>query len=272
MNFSTFKVMYWTKSVTNSNDDGSDMDAVITEIFTSNLVERASDYVLAVERFEISLNGIPYYDGTSADTWYLMNGNNIAIEISCDFKAYTIFELIYELNIKLSQSSGGQLSIELTSHGYVQLIENNAFPYTHIIPAKLNLILGLVNEATNKVNHVWRSTHTRFGIGDHLDHIRISSNLPLVSDTIGQAKENVVTDFAPAWNISLSEDGSKSGNPRDKLLYTPATRRYLNLNSSAPIQLLRLYVESLNQFGESSIVKIPYGGTFSIKLGFYKRT
>src|SRR5688572_33399893 len=39
------------------------VDAMISEVYNSPIVEKASDFLCAVERMEIATNGIPFYDG-----------------------------------------------------------------------------------------------------------------------------------------------------------------------------------------------------------------
>ncbi len=58
--FKDLDVTYWTNSIYNADD--ADMDAVMEETLETPLVDNALNYVCAIERLEISGNGIPYYD------------------------------------------------------------------------------------------------------------------------------------------------------------------------------------------------------------------
>lgn len=286
MNFARLNTLYWTKELSNLNDDGTYINADLNETFTSNLLDQASDWVVAVERFEVSLNAIPYYDGE-------FNNENIEIYNQGDdpdvaaaqqtlalntFKAYSLKDLLQKLNDIFGAAGLGQPSVAgayqlaVDQEGIVAFTRTNHAAYQIKLPPKLNYILGLFDEPFGPVNgeQVWYSKEPRISVGDELDHIRISSNLNLISDTIGQAKTNIVTDLSVPANISASGNDF-SWSPRDKLIYTAQERRYLIFNSSAPVQIIRLFVEYVQPDGTERMVQLPPGGVFNVKLGFYQR-
>jgi hypothetical protein len=282
MNFARLNTLYWTKELANTNHDtGKLIDADLNETFTANLLEQASDWVVAVERFEVSCNAVPYYDGAfNQESWDLYNiGDdwddplvapvqqmNIAGLVS-----YSLHDTIQQLDDLFGAAGGfigaGNYSIRIDNEGIVTLDRTNQAAYKSKIPAKLNYILGLHDEVAD---NEWKSAYPRIGCGDELDHIRISSNLDLISDTIGQAKTNIVTDLSISASIS-SNANSFSWSPRDKVIYNAAERRYLIFNSSAPVQVIRLFVEYVQPDGTERKLQLPVGGVFNVKLGFYQR-
>jgi len=67
--FKNIAVTYWTSQI--YNDGLEDIEASIEEIFSTPLIDSASNYVCAVERMELSGNGIFFYDSeTDADATY----------------------------------------------------------------------------------------------------------------------------------------------------------------------------------------------------------
>ena len=278
MNVSRTDVVYWTKTLFNSSSDS--IYATIEETFSSPMIQKADSYVLCVERFEIALNGIPYYDSTRGEVITLTNINSgEPTELKLDQDAYTLNELVDYISEQASTNNyqTAKFSIEIDSSGYIG-ISLDYQDYTLQIPTYLNYVLGMETADTpNENGSTWYSKYPRFDCGDEIDHIRLVSNLDLVSDNLGQAKTNIVTDVANPTSVSGS--ASSGLNPtygytfsqRQKLMYVPYQRRFLNFSSPVPIQILRISCEYVRSDGTSSIIKIPRGGNFSIKLGFYKR-
>jgi hypothetical protein len=287
MNFSRLNVLYWTDNLTNQNNDGTTIVADISKTFRSNLLERASDWVCAVERMELNLNGIPYYDGDyQAEQLQLYGtGENIdGVEydrdtvyqtINLNFKSWSLKNTVDQLNELLasqaigSPTQAGNWSFELDADGFITLSRDNSDKYRSVFGERINQILGLFNEVSDSAD--WISSEPRWDCGDALQHIRLSSNLNLVSDTVGQAKTNIVTDVSVGSSLSASSSGGFSYNSREKLLYTPSKLRYLNFNSSAPVQTLRIFCEYIMPDGTSRVVQLPNGSSFNIKIGFYQK-
>lgn len=283
MNFARLNTLYWTKELSNTSDDGVLLDADLNETFTANLLEQASDWVVAVERFEVSLNAVPYYDGDfNNENWYIYNvgdnpedpGTAPVQTMACNFVGYSLDDLLTNINNAFATTVGGQpinaggYNITINKEGFITLDRTNSAAFKSVIPPKLNYILGLFGEVAGV--QMWRSKYPRIGVGDELDHVRISSNLDLISDTVGQTKTNIVTDLSIGSSISASANGF-SWSPRDKLIYTPNERRYLIFNTSAPVQVIRMFVEYIQPDGTERKLQLPAGGIFNIKLGFYQR-
>lgn len=280
MNFARLNTVYWTKEISNTKNTGESINADLNETFNSNLLEKASDYIVAVERFEISLNNIPYYDGAyNNENWEIYNqadDPNVSAPVQTldlsTLVSYSLKDTLEKLNEIFGANVGvardGLYRLEVDQEGIITLNRQNSNNYKSVIPKKLNYILGLFNEVAGVQE--WNSTTPRISVGDELDHVRISSNLDLTSDTVGQTKTNIITDLSVPSAISSSGQ-EFSWSPRDKLIYTAQERRYLVFNSSAPVQVIRIFVEYIQPDGTERIVQLPPGGVFNIKLGFYQR-
>lgn len=135
--------------------------------------------------------------------------------------------------------------------------------------------------------------------------LQLRSTLPFESDQVSNAKANIVTDFnivpgaAAEYSIGNYYDnynqisttttdienqdfimqGIKSSGLSQgcggMLVYTPNERRWLNFSAPIPIYYIRMWVELVTNdpdvSDDSTRYKIPPGGKFSIKLGFYLR-
>jgi hypothetical protein len=283
MNFARLNTMYWTKELCNTSKDGTIINADISETFTSNLVEQANDWVVAVERFELSTNAIPYYDGgfnnENIRVYNLADDIEVAVPVQTialnNVKGYslqdTLKQVVEQMGGNGVPSGDGNFNLTMDREGFVSFTRTNQATYKVVFPQKLTQVLGLTGDDPNTAT--WRSVYPRVSCGDELGHIRISSNLNIISDTVGQAKTNIITDLSVPSSISASSEAEDafSWSPRDKIIYTPSEKRYLNFNSSAPIQVIRVFVEYIQPDGTSRLVTLPVGGVFNIKLGFYQR-
>ena len=284
MNFARLSTMYWTKEISNLQSDGALVDADLDETFTKNLIEKANDWVVAVERFELSLNGVPYYGGVDNQEQIqimtiVANGDDTQHStINCYFNSYSLPDTLAQLTSVFanqgiaSPAVAGNWKLTVNGEGFISFTSDNYDDHYPVWPAKLNYILGLFD---NPGIGIWSSNTPRWGCGDELDHIRIKSNLNIVSDTVGQEKTNIVTDLSIFTSQSASgeagDDKGYSYSARDKLIYTPNTRRYLNFNSTAPIQVIRVFCEQITPDGTTKMIRIPHGGVFNIKLAFFHR-
>lgn len=269
MNLSRLEVIYYTKTFFNSSSAST--IAEIEENFTTPLLTKANDYILAVERFEINLNGIPYYDGSAGE---LLTITIAAVDhtVLLSDTYYSLPDVINGINSLISGDINfNGVLFNLDADGYVFITYANFAINTITIPERLNYILGLETDDVNAVTGYWTSRYPRWDIGDQIDHIRLVSNLDLISDTVGQARTNIVTDVAVTSSLSQSSDGSYSYSQRQKLNYTPNERRFLNFAAPVPISRIRIFAEYVTPDGDNYYVMLPRGGSFSIKLGFYLR-
>jgi len=121
--------------------------------------------------------------------------------------------------------------------------------------------------------------------------ILLRSNLPFESDQTDNSKVNIVTDFSITATSDIS--GSYVNNtvqvngenvPVTKnngyslgvsgggtIVYIPNERRWLNFSAPIPIYNIRLWIDVVYNNSKAIPYKLPPGGVFRVKLGFYQR-
>ena len=303
--FARLKPMYVSLSTRNNGlkgptrtylPDETPDDTIIAKLSTDfkvPVVEKASDFIIAVERLELSLNGIPFYDATddTVDHNIVVRSKvqqSLTQETTLDANAYSLNQLIEELNAleftDPNEPHGDfQVTFSLDADGFIQMFLPSPYTFETLqfeFPRVLNNILG-ISTTVQFTDQDWcKSLFPRFDMGDDLDHLILETNLPTNTDALGNVKLPVLTDFAPpsVYSTSLTKDDhntfSLTGavlNARQKVIYTPTEKRYLNLNGDFPIHNITIGVHYVNIDGKVKHVQLPVGGIFEVKLGFYLR-
>jgi hypothetical protein len=274
MNFARLRVFYWTQTVSNESTEGT-VDAKIDDSFKSPIFDNVNNYVLAIERFEINTNAIPFFDGDFG-VYQLEIFDTLGVSeqiLSVDFKAYSLFHFISKLNslVGAAAAPASGMSFSIDAEGFITMDFNLNDHYV-VFSERINRILGLETSDMILNNGLSiTSTHPRLDCGDEIDHIRISSDMQVISDTVGENRTNIITDLSNAGSFSASSDDTSdfSYNQRQKLVYTPNTRRYLNFATNAPLTSIRITAQYIRTDGTVSTIPLPRGASFSIKLGFY---
>jgi len=299
--FNRYFAQFYTKETSNTGFDASGnptdlIEARTQDFFRTSIIDKADDWVVAVERFEINPNAIPYYkrklpEGEWIDIYnlpYPAAGVNTAVEVV--FDSYSLPDTIKQLNtlMAVAGAPADGLTFTIDAEGFVQVARDAAWILLYHLnldrAPKLNAILGLDQSSLDIdiAELTSASPVPRWDTGDNMDHLRITSNLPTVSDSIGQSKSNVLTDLSFFQNLGVTKSYAANGqtfdttsvsySQRQKIVYNPNERRYLNLRSSAPIDDITVECEYIEQDGTAHIVMLPRGGGFSIKLAFFKKT
>lgn len=266
----------------------------VNEVYRAPIVDKASDFIAAIERMELSTNAIPFYDSTPILTGGILGYERIYVVsrtppynseyINVTDNAYSLshlFELLNEYEFK-DPNTGNEffVSFSIDKDGFIIMtLLNNFFDNLYFeFPRRLNQILGISPSQQLVGSDQCISALPRIDLGDDLDHIIIQTNLPTFSDSIGNAKLNVLTDFAPPTSYSNSltynfegglDEASFSTNIRQKLIYNPNERRYLELIGDFPINEISVQVFYQNTDNQIKPVNLTYGGSFEIKIGFY---
>lgn len=313
--FNRYFAKFYTKEVVNTGSDSSGnfqatLPAQSEEAFRSSIIDKADNWVVAVERFEININGVPYYKAqqgpvvagarTQFETVIVTDQAGAPLGagsvVDLDFNSYSIPDTITKLNGVMSELIGSDtsaFSFSIDHEGFVRATSAANWLATRRLDLsncpKMNAILGITTSQQDDALLYPPATTTailsefpRWDCGDQLDHLRITSNLPTTSDSIGQAKTNILTDLSFFESIGASRgyndnigtagDPSSSWSQRQKVIYNPAERRYLNLRSSAPIDDISIACEYVGADGSEGIVALPVGASFTVKLGFFART
>lgn len=285
-------VFYASFTVINTGVDADQsgptlLPAVVEQNYNSPIVSSAQDYILAVERFEININGIPFYDG-AGETISVTNGTDtLSLADMVTYSLPDTLEQVFELFQDAADVRWSLISLEINSEGFViwNLSDDaggtfkSQYGFDFSGCPRLQGIFGMdLTQMADASTSTMTSAFPRFDCGDQLSYLRITSNLPTVSDSIGQAKGNVLTDLYFGKNIGASAELTTGGifaskgisySQRQKIIYNPQERRYLNMRSSRPIDDIRIECEYVKQDGSASIVLLPIGCEFTIKLGFW---
>lgn len=265
----------------------------ITTNFSQPIMEKASDYLVAVERFELSLCGVPFYDASNFDTnrETLTIRSRITPSNQWDYilfqSAYSLSHLFEILNSIVYTDPEDLTTFNLTwsinKDGFtvISIIGGKTFSRFQIeIPRRLNMIIGISIGRQIAGRTAVDSAFPRVDLGDDLDHILLTTNLPTYSDSLGNVKNAILTDFSSPSQYSNSLAYGAQGdlvrngfttNIRQKVIYTPSERRYLELNGDFPIQNIFVEAMYVNPDGLQKYVPLPLGGSFELKLGFYLR-
>ena len=277
--------------------DSDDIEASVLQQYPSPIINKASDYVCSVERMEININGIPFYDATGESVSYTDASSFDLVDFE-SIRAYSLADLTVQLQARFAGSTQiayNRLDIVVSSDGFVILTQSptggltwtSTFGQLDLSQApRLNNILGFhsmvaVPTSVADVEQVI-STAPRMDCGDQLAFLRLTSNLPTVSESIGQAKGSVLTDFYISKNIGSSVSyanlvpeaptfagATLSYSQRQKVIYNPQVRRFLHMRGSRPIDEILIACEFVRPDGTSKIVPLPLGCEFTVKLGFW---
>lgn len=299
MNFNRLQPTYVSLRIANSADGtnsalydavtSSDnfINASIRQVFNAPVITNADDYVVAVERMELSINGIPFYLASGEQIIVHQRAPpNATTVLAINESAYSLSQFLTILNAKTfvdpSDNSNFNVVFTITKEGFISFTLLGGKTFNNLFfefPRKINLILGI--STVLQVNGTVVSSQTsRLDCGDNLQHIVLQSNLQTISDVIGNVPLQVLTDFAPESSYSNSLSYAASGalqqsafstNLRQKVIYNPNEKRYLDLISAFGIQSINIDAFSTNLDGDYSIIPLPLGSSFDIKLGFYKK-
>lgn len=306
MNFSRLNTQYVSLKVINNGldsngnetynaetDPNTSINASISQMFNPPLLDKASDYVCAIERMELSLNGIPFYEG-GEDITVVEKGNEANTTVKrFNTIVYSLTQLFSILNRETFIDPTDvaippvpfTVTFSMNKEGFCTFKLNGGKRFDDIFfifPRRLNMILG-ISTADQKATsgNLVTSVYNRIDLGDPLRHIVLVSNLQTTSDTIGNVPLPVLTDFAPPSSYSNSltylDSGAldKSGwstNVRQKIIYNPTERRYLDLIAPFQIQSVTISAVYVDMDDNNDYVPLPLGGIFDIKIGFYKKT
>ena len=275
-------VKYWTKTI--SNQTLVSAEARIEQYFNKSIIDKSSEWVCAVERFSLNLNGIPAYENVNTDQLTLFDNNTAganSIVVDLPDSATTLPDFIFKINASLA-TNGTNVRFRMDREGYLRF--DGGDMSTHDLSViftreELHVLFDIHPDQREVLNTI-KSRTPRLDTFDQVKYIQLTTNLPLVSDSLGQIRTNVLTDFVPLNPMSVSvlqhhiqqdqlANTSFSYPPRQRLIYTPKVRRFLNLNSDVPLVHITVDANFIDQAGEAQPVILPPGCEFSIKLGFH---
>jgi len=264
--------------------------ALVNTEFALEIVEKASDFLVAIERLELTLNGIPFYDGNLAETITIKSRTDASSSpVIFNITSWSLSDLLGKLSaLEFTDPNDGTkfaITHAINEDGIIviSLGSNRTFDTIEVrYPRILNCILGMSTnrQVSGGAFNQAETLYPRTDVGDNLDHIIIQTSLPTNSDSLGNAKMQILTDLSIPSNysnsLSYGSDGSLirsafSTNLRQRVIYTPTERRFLELLGDFPITNIQVQVFYKNVSGDIVPVTLPLGGSFEMKLGFYLR-
>lgn len=304
MSFLKFQPKYVSLNIT--HDDSSKIDtpieAIIQQNYDSPVLKDTSKFYCAIERLEISSNCIPFYNAVKKENDY--QNEEITIRSRTDTSlttatlvsksCYSLTELLGYLNSLTYENPNNNVDFNLfysiTGEGFISLkvitpasgiaTDFDFSKFQIEFPYYLNAVLGISVDVQLDGQQFCTSKFPRIDCGDDFNHIVLSSNLQTISDVIGQAQTNVLTDLAPSTSFSASFSYANdtrlyyngiSTAGRQKIIYLPNERRYLELISPFALNYIRIEANYVDNYGNTNRILLPFGGSFFIKLGFYKK-
>lgn len=206
-----------------------------------------------------------------------------------------IFNANYSFNLQFGLDEVGRINISvlyMNPGGFFTAPPANDWQYFYIIfPTYMNMIMGFKRSNFDLANTsgavgVWgnfaTSSYPQLDCGDNLNHIILTSSLPVISDSIDVVQANVLTDVCPVSNYVPNANYPENNNyqlagsgwslnTRQKLIYIPTERRYLDLIAPFAMRYIQVDAFYMTNIMTSLKVQLPPGGTFQIKLGFYQK-
>lgn len=301
LSLSRLKPFYVSLNVRNTPDDAnysyvSSPDgykpAIVNTDFQQPIMDKASDFLCAVERLELTLNGIPFYDGLLNERIVLVSRLDVNLPVSSNLfniTAWSLTDLLAKLSVVrfVDPNNQNEFNIihSISEDGIIVVALQGGRTFDDIeirYPKVLNYVIGIstLRQPTAGSYTECESLYPRADIGDNLDHLIIETSLPTNSDSLGNEKRSILTDLSVGSvygnSLSYGQDGelirsSFTSNIRQRVIYTPNERRYLELLGDFPIQNIQVTVLYKNILGSVQPVPLPLGGYFELKLGFYLR-
>lgn len=278
-----------------ANTPNATVVASVNDTYDIPLIEKASDYLVTVERFELTLNGIPFYDATTGPAEYIrvVELPGLAInQYPIPRSVFSVGELFDVLNamafVRPVSNTPFAMIFTMDKDGYVIMnLVGTAFNATQIrFPRRLNWILGISTLQQTPLlgglaNTRAQSLFPRGDMGDDLNHLILRTTLPTKADTLGNFKTSIMTDFSVpsvCTNIigygpqTQLVDSGLSLNMRQRAIYVPNEKRMLKLTGDFPIHDITIDAYYVNEDHTLKRVNLPFGGRFEVKLGFYLKS
>ena len=255
----------------------------------ANLIENASDYVIAIERFRLPLQGIPMLRAIP-QAIRIMDGAGGLISTLNLPAIYSINEFLTELAPGGSGWVGGSAyNFNLTPGGHVcvwgpwggqELIFDPQIAAIFDLPLDVDgVIAGTIITGASVV----------FDRFDELYKIQIvaESGLSNIQQEIVTTNtfRNILTDFLiPSnWNASFNDDArcdtvhepafSLSYPVRQDLEFNDSNnRRWIFMRGGAPIQNVGLKAEAILRDGTITEIPLPPRSVFQVKLSFWLKS
>lgn len=248
----------------------------------SQLLEKANDYVLSVERFQVPIQAIPMLQ-TILAAIQLVPKTAVALQVFNSVQTFSIYDFLNSVN-----SFYGGFIVSMSPDGRFVIDFDDFTNYSILLDPLIADIfdmdqsIGLALVGTNRVI----GASPAFDRFDQLYKIQISSELGLsgVQQEILSTDifKNLLTDFILPSTYVMSYNGELGIAPNGQYSLTYNTRQDLNFNassnrrfimmrSSAPIQNIKVSVQAIYRDGTTHNIPLPPRSVFELKIAFWKK-
>jgi len=248
----------------------------------SQLVEKASDYVISVERFKIPIQSVAMLESIPAAI-QLIPKAAVPLLVYNSVQTFSLYDFLNDVN---SFTPG--FVVSLTPDARIVIDFNNFSNYSILLSPviadifDMDQVLGLTLAGANRIIGA-SPVFDRF---DQLYKIQISSELGLagiqqeIIDT--DIFRNLLTDFILPSDYSMSFAGEAglvpngqynlTYNTRQDLEFNASSnRRFIFMRSSAPVQNIKVSVQAIFRDGTSRRIPLPPRSVFELKIAFWKK-
>lgn len=264
----------------------------------ANLIENASDYVVAIERFRLPLQGIPMLRRIPAAIFIRHGGTNAIISTLNLPEIYSLNDFLDALNPDgpgwTPPGSNSGFFFNLTPGGQICITgpwgPAGAGEYLELSPqiAAIFDLPEIVGDNLSAPTTVLGAS-VLFDRFDELYKIQIvaESGLSNIQQEIVTTNtfRNILTDFLipSSFSASYTNNGTcdQKHNPAYSLSYPvrqdlefndSANRRWIFLRGGAPIQNVGLKAEAILRDGTVQDIPLPPRSVFQVKLSWWLKT
>lgn len=248
----------------------------------SQLISKASDYILSVERFKVPIQAIPMLETINAAI-QLIPKTAVALQVFNSVQTFSLYDFLNDVNaftagFIVSITADGRIAIDFNDYDNYSVRLNPTIADIF----DMDQVLGLALTGSNKIIG-GSAVFDRF---DQLYKIQISSELGLagiqqeILDT--DIFKNLLTDFIIPTTYTMSFNGengiavngqySLTYNTRQDLNFNASSnRRFIMMRSSAPVQNIKVSVQAIYKDGTTHRIPLPPRTVFELKLAFWKK-
>lgn len=248
----------------------------------SQLIEKASDYILSVERFQIPIQAIPMLE-TIAAAIQLIPKTAVALATYNSIQTFSLYDFLIDVNsfkngFIISLSPDGRIVIDFDDFTNYSVLLNPIIADIF----DMDQVLGLSLAGSNRIIGA-SPVFDRF---DQLYKIQITSELGLagIQQEILNTDvfKNLLTDFILPSNYAMSFNSeigvapnsqySVTYNTRQDLEFNASSnRRFIMMRSSAPVQNIKISVQAIYRDGTTHRIPLPPRSVFELKIAFWKK-
>lgn len=248
----------------------------------SELINKASDYIISLERFKIPIQSIPMINAI-ANAIQLIPKTAVPFATFNAPQSFSLYDFLNDINAFFPG-----LIISLNPDGRIAIDFNDYTNYSILLSPTIadifdmEEVTGLTFVGTNTIIGA-TPVFDRF---DQLHKVQISSELGLagiqqeIIDT--DVFKNLLTDFLVPSTYGMSYNGQQSIAPngeyniqynvrQDLEFNASSNRRFIMMRSSAPIQNIKIQASAVYRDGTTHNIPLPPRAIFSVKLAFWKK-